>query len=131
MYAATDCCAKKQKRKPLHPLARITEAQTKNLHLKNTTKREACQMYELNFVGVSIAWDPCDEGENPKCSICHTRLGYHEKLYFDLRGAVLGCSECCAVRDDEYLVDADDENEIVAEPGTYVWEYAEDMALVA
>ena len=35
-------------------------------------------MYELNFVGVSIAWDPCDEGENPKCSICHTRLGYHE-----------------------------------------------------
>lgn len=26
-------------------------------------------MYELNFVGVSIAWDPCDEGENPKCSI--------------------------------------------------------------
>lgn len=27
-------------------------------------------MYELNFVGVSIAWDPCDEGENPKCSIC-------------------------------------------------------------
>lgn len=88
-------------------------------------------MYELNFVGVSIAWDPCDEGENPKRSICHTRLGYHEKLYFDLRGAVLGCSECCAVRDDEYLVDADDENEIVAEPGTYLWEYAEDMALVA
>ena len=50
MYAATDCCAKKKKRKPLHPLARITEAQTKNLHLKNTTKREACQMYELNLL---------------------------------------------------------------------------------
>ena len=50
-------------KKPLHPLARITEAQTKNLHLKNIPLGRICQMPELHYIGISAAFDPYAEAE--------------------------------------------------------------------
>ncbi len=96
MYAATDCCAKKKKRKPLHPLARITEAQTKNLHLKNTTKREACQMPELHYIGISAAFDPYAEAEPVSyCPECDAPIYDGERIYYG-HGTdhVIGCEHC-------------------------------------
>lgn len=83
-------------KKPLHPLARITEAQTKNLHLKNTTKRETCQMPELHYIGISAAFDPYAEAEPVSyCPECGAPVYDGERIYYG-HGTdhVIGCEHC-------------------------------------
>ena len=83
-------------KKPLHPLARITEAQTKNLHLKNIPLGRICQMPELHYIGISAAFDPYAEAEPVSyCPECGAPVYDGERIYYG-HGTdhVIGCEHC-------------------------------------
>lgn len=65
------------------------------------------------------AWNPYDEGENPVCEICKERSGWDTAFYYDLRGAMLGCSDCIQELEDGSLADAASSFEFVVGPGEW------------
>ena len=72
-------------------------------------------MPELHYIGISAAFDPTDEGDNPACSKCNDRLSWGNIMFFD-RFGTLGCDGCCDRLDDGTLLDAET-GEYIAGPG--------------